>query len=233
LRWAFVNAGHSAEIFVAGSEIEHRDLCESNGCQWVEHENEPVGAKWNAVARRALDWAADYIFILGSDDFFSDSLIAEYVDLPRQRVVHAGLRGVYIYEPESDRLLSLMANQGRFCTKPGDSDLRVAKKGSKPAVGTGRLVHRSCFDWHETYWEPHKNRALDASLQKTLRLPPARLISLSEGRLAVDVKTGTNIWSFDSLAEVYSGCLLESSDILHSLPEWEAIRSLAVPQPGR
>lgn len=228
IRKQFNDAGISTQIFVAGDEPEHSELCRQHEGAWAECENTYLGAKWNQVAKAALKWGADYIFILGSDDFFGPGLIDRYITAIRKNSVHAGLQGIYMYEPRTDRALRLVADtKGNYPTAPGAVTVRRIHR-NKPVIGAGRLLHRSIFAGHDYYWEPEKNRALDASMTKTLRLPPARLFVPSPEQLAVDIKTETNIWSFDTLLDVFkdTGCVLPDSSELHSLPEWQEIRAL-------
>ncbi len=225
----FSDAGFETQIFVAGSEPEHRALCQQHSGTWVEYWNDYLGAKWNQVARSALDWGADYIFILGSDDFFGPGLIEQHIKYAKLGYKHIGLRGIYMYEPATDRTLRLVVDaNGYYPTAAGASRLQLVTR-SRPAIGAGRLLRSTCFGTQEFFWEPEKNRALDASMTKTLKLPAAAMIEPTAECLAVDVKTAENIWTFDSLNNVFaeSQCLQPDSSALHSLPEWEDIRSLA------
>lgn len=226
IRAQFAQDDIETEVFVAGSEPEHRELCHQHTGYWVEFENDFLGAKWNAVVHQALLWKPHYIFILGSDDFFSPALVSQYARLAKRDVLHVGVRGVYIYDLESQGVLRLIADRrGQFPSKPGQAQVRRVAR-HRLAVGTGRLVHRALFQGKQYFWEPQKNQALDASLHKTLELPQAHVLEINSVHTALDVKSDTNIWSFDKLAELFPGCRRETTEDLHGIPEFEEIRSL-------
>lgn len=64
--------GIDLDIVVAGdSEIE-QDIAELAGAYYVEHENLPLAAKYQAAVARARELNPDYIVTLGSDSWISD-----------------------------------------------------------------------------------------------------------------------------------------------------------------
>lgn len=240
IRQQLRNGGIDCEIFVGGSESAHLLLCYSNKGQWVQVENNPLGAKWNAVVNRALLWGADYIFILGSDDFFNSHLIDQYAGLARQGIPYAGLASMYFFEPASDRLMLLdVRRKARsfITTFPGRRDIRrirgVEGYQNTPryqTLGAGRLIHRSFLEGRDHIWEPNKNSALDASMTKTCELPRAFELQVSPQFLAVDVKTDTNIWSFSAMETWFPEQFLSATEILAGLPELEELRQLTSPR---
>lgn len=236
--------GFEAQVCVAGSESAHRALCLEHKGAWIEADNKKLGAKWNSVVRYALNvYGADYIFILGSDDFFGSGLIAQYAGLIRQDVPYAGIATMYMYEPWSDRLLMLdparKAGMEPGVRGHGKCDIRYIRPrtaahratfieaSKRQTLGAGRLIHRSLLPMDDIFWEPDRTSSLDASMTKTCNLPGPFEMRVSPDFIAVDVKNGLNIWSFDALLEWYPGGLLPSSDFLSSLPEWEEIRQFA------
>jgi hypothetical protein len=235
----FADNGVKAGIFVAGSESAHYKLCEYNKGMWVEAPNSQLGEKWNTVARAALAWGADYLFILGSDDFFDDAMIREYARQARAGVQYAAIRAMYMYEPDTDRAI-LFDNRNRLKPTPPDgnkSHVQIIYMGQsqqdplKVMMGAGRLLHRSLFANREYFWEPNKSSGLDASMRRTLELPTPHVIPIETG-IALDVKTAANIWPLDTLIEWYPGCELHDTKLLAGLPEWDDIRNLASNSPG-
>lgn len=241
----FREAGIEAQAFVSGSESAHGRLhlkYEESGvaAPWVEAPNRPLGHKWNLTAQAALAWDADYLFILGSDDFFDDRMVREYARLAQSGMDYAAMRTIYMFEPSSGRAI-LFDNAKRLKPSPvdgpHDGKVQIVYLGASKAdpakvtMGAGRLIHRKFFEGHSEFWEPQKSRALDASMQKLLQLPEAHIISSDIG-IAVDVKTEENIWPLDDLIEWYPDCALPDTTVLSSLPEWDDIRSLAAASEG-
>lgn len=230
-RFRAVFQQHGFETFtaVSGSEPEHAALCRAHGGLWVEHENRPLGAKWNAVAHAALARGADYLFILGSDDFFSTSLLLQYADALKDRVPYVGLDGLYIYSLPLDQLLSFHPRiEGRHLViqpTPDHPKLMIAYPKNNPTLlGSGRCIQRSLFMNRETYWDADRDHGLDASLARNLVLPLPKLLVRDSDSFAVDVKSGgANIWSFDHLRDT---CAPAPPELIHSLPEWEALQCL-------
>lgn len=235
------SSGIDARVFVGGSESAHFQLCAtSRHGQWVEAANGQLGEKWNSTARAALAWGADYIFILGSDDFFDDAMIHEYARLATADVPYAAMRTIYMYEPISERAV-LFDNAKRLKPSHADSPdpskcqiIFLGESQKNPALttmGAGRLIHCSFFEGHDTFWSPNKSSGLDASMTATLGLPLAHIVPTETG-IALDVKTAENIWSLDSLIEWYPDCELPNASILAGLPEWDDIRTLDLTTPG-
>lgn len=254
----FDDAEHAAEVFVGGSEWSHRDLCRLWEGNWIQTPNNPLGAKWNAVVTRALDFRPDYIFILGSDDFFSPALIDQYIEVINRRVRFAGLSSIYFHEPKSartlyyhmDRATSVPVIQststweaGQIPRSRGMCDIRsprrkvdirtIRSKVGRSAFGAGRLIHRSYFLGHTEFWDLNIDKALDASMDRCLNLGRVHQIHLGGQSVALDVKTPENIWTFDSLIEKSPLCVESSSEMLAAIPEWPDIQSLANQAEGR
>lgn len=209
-RFAF--HGFTAHIVVSGSEPAHASLARQHGATWLRIANDPLGRKWNAVAERACCDGADFLLILGSDDFLSDAIIDRYVDLIRAGWLYMGLQGIYFYEPASQRLALYQ--------------LRIGKNRHGAPIGAGRLIStrllRSC---QYRPWQDTLNRRLDASMTRGSNLPEARLIRVGPAMQAVDVKSGTNLWDFDVLHERYPRLKLLDGP-LEQIPEWERLAKL-------
>lgn len=234
VRTTFHQQGVDAQVFVAGSESAHLQLCNKYLAHWVEASNSQLGEKWNKAARAALDWGADYLFILGSDDFFDDAMIREYARQAKAGVQYAAIRAMYMYEPSTERAI-LFDNRNRLKPTPPDgnkSHVQIIYLGESQQdplsvmMGAGRLLHRSLFANREHYWEPNKSSGLDASMRRTLALPTPHVIPIETG-IALDVKTAANIWPIDTLIDWYPGCELPDTHLLAGLPEWDDIRHLA------
>ena len=230
----FRAAGHVACAFVGGDEDVHRDLCADNGACWVEVENKPLGHKWNAVAADALSWGADYLFILGMDDFFTPSLLALYPPVLHAGHPYVGLRSLYFYHTQLRQALHLCTGwHGELPFTRGRSNVvRVRTKTMQRTAifGCGRVLHRSLFQQPgDEFWEASRNHALDASLARRLRLPSAHLLPVNDRTAFVlDVKTASdNITPWERLQESFALPLLPDLSILAAVPEWPALLQLS------
>lgn len=235
VRMQLRDADIQSDAIVAGSEDSHEELSYQAGGYWVYSENERLGQKWNDVVNAALRDGADYIFILGSDDFFGPGLIKQYISSIQRGVRYVGMSGLYFYEPTTNRTLLLQADQwGNYPSAPDACRVqRLKHKRKQTFFGAGRLLHRSFFEGHEQFWKPDICHGLDANMARNLNLPPAdELIFTSPEAVLVDVKTRENIWSFDKLAAVYPFCLQPDASALASLPELSLIRSTLAGETG-
>lgn len=209
LQRRFAAHGLTLTVTVAGSEPTHQRLALLHNAAWIPVENRPLGAKWNAAVEAACRSGADYLLILGSDDFLSDAVVDRYAVLIREGWYYLGLGSLYFYEPRSDRLALYNLCRGRY--------------GSP--LGAGRLLHRTLLEPQGFRpWLDCLNRALDADMRRRCDLPPGRLLHMGGDLVAVDVKTDTNIWSFDRLAEAYPALDYRTSPL--PIPEWPALAQL-------
>ena len=210
----FATHGIRTRLIAAGSEPAHARLARAHGAMWCRVANAPLGRKWNAAAETACLAGADYLLILGSDDFLSDALVDRYAALLRAGWLYVGLSGIYFYEPASGRLaLYQLRRKGQ--TRYG------------APIGAGRLLStRLLQTTNGRPWQDGLNRRLDASMTRTALLPPARLLRVGPGCEAVDVKTAANLWTFDVLHERYPRLRLRPGP-LRDIPEWPGFAALA------
>ena len=64
-------------VICIGHDREDQDLCQSFGADWITHDNEPLGAKWNAGFLAAKKLNAEGVLFCGSSDWISKSYIEE------------------------------------------------------------------------------------------------------------------------------------------------------------
>ena len=209
--------GCDAEIVVAGSESAHYRLAEQFGGIWAEAPNAPLGAKFNAAASLAYHRNADYILILGADDFLSPRV----VDIMANRVLrdgkpYVGLSGCWFYDLAT----------GRACMLEEYAAGHV-QRGNP--IGLGRMVHRDLLPASGRPWDDRVNRGLDHSMATRCQLPAATIVPASELNVAVDVKTADNLWSFDHLAGSFRLGVRVDPKPLWEIPEWDMIQALRLP----
>ena len=211
----FAEHGLTVSVTVAGSEPRHRRLAERHGATWVEAANAPLGAKWNAAAQSAYRSGADYLLIMGSDDFLSDPLIDQYAAALHAGWRYLGLSGIYFFEPRTGRLAIFSATGARYGAP----------------LGAGRMVHQSLLPDTGRPWLDCRNRGLDHDMQSRCELPPAKLFAVTPEAPAVDVKTETNLWTFDKLTVAYPPSHPCTGPL--NLPEWSLLARLGTPVADR
>jgi hypothetical protein len=203
--------GIRSTVTVAVSEAWHILTAVQHQAETVMVPNEPLGMKWNAAVEQACAFGADYVLILGSDDFLSDPLIDRYAALIRDGWLYMGLSGLYFYEPATQRLAYHESGPATY---------------GNP-LGAGRLLHRTLLErtGHRP-WSDTISRRLDTDMRLRLDLPPAKLMAVTPEEPAVDVKTETNLWGFDRLRVAYGTTMVEAGHPRLEIPEWEAICAL-------
>ena len=159
------------------SEESYISVCDANGINWIMTPNKPLGAKWNAGLREALNHEWDYLLILGSDDLISNDLIYRYMSYEGWDMI--GVRDLYLYK-----------------------DGRVKYFASKrlKTIGAGRLLKRSAIEKCGMLWSDHKNKGLDGNCSKRLRMKRLKEVAINMGdSIVVDIKSDVNMNSFDKL----------------------------------
>lgn len=213
LRDTWRDWGHECAVYVAGSEDEHRQLAADHGGHWVEAYNDPLGAKFNAAAQRAFHEGADYILVMGSDDFIAPKALDVMAVRMGQGATYVGFTGCWFHDLAT----------GRTCLfeyPPGHP-----QRGTP--VGLGRLVHRSLLPKHGRPWQDDLNRSLDWSMTQRCKLPKATVIGVGETIVTLDVKTAANIWAFDRVAR--GRAVTQGHTALELVPEWPMLAALGQP----
>lgn len=214
LRYHFSTCGIQAGVYVSGNEAEHHRLCLQHAGVWVNCPNKAVGQKYNEAVQAACHDGADYVLILGSDDFMSGGLIERYIDAIASEVTYIGAIGAYYYEPSTNRCAYF----------PGYPRNHRAHGQS---MGAGRLLHRSLMEQRNYRpWPDQQRRGCDAKMHRILHLPKHYLLPIDPDGVLVDVKTDVNIWAFNRLHQLHGMEDVEPEPILSTLPEWQAIRNL-------
>jgi hypothetical protein len=203
--------GIETSIVAAVSEPEHAHLALEFGGIPAEVPNRPLGNKWNFAWRTAHKEEPDYLFIIGSDDFFADQLIERYIPHMKAGKPYIGIYDMYFCEPASKRA-------ALFTGYDTDHSLYGTP------LGTGRMIARGLLPRHPWPW--HAEIGLDGDITTKLWDKPRVMIPVSATAPAIDVKTETNMWSYDKLQQSYKGAGFVPADcdtILRALPEGEEI----------
>jgi len=174
---------------------ENLEIAGEYDCDTIETNNQPLGAKCNALLYAATETGVDYIVWIGSDDWIHPSVfdpITEQDKLPGRPVIHTG-RQLAIVDMSSGQLSRLRVG-GRFGAVPWVMDARVLRNAVVTRMKGQRLA----------LINPKEKRGLDGALVKALRLGRVNFDwSFSDPTefRCVDFKTRTNITPFEGLAK--------------------------------
>ena len=187
---------------------------------FCEMPNAPLGRKFNATLTAAREIGADVVCITGSDDVMCER-VAHALDVHIvDATPYVGLRDLYFHETWT----------GRTGYWPG---YHQRHRIGEPA-GCHRLIRREVLeglDWH--LWEDERDRGMDHSSFKSLarvHAEPALITVRDLDGCAVDLKSATNLWSYDHVMPQ----TLPDDTILDRLPEGVSamIRDLQVEEPA-
>lgn len=148
--------------------------------------NEPLSAKHNALLAHILEFSqADYFLQIGSDDVFLPDGDLLYFEAMSKGVHNVGCTSIYFIDAIKERAVEWVY------------DARDANK----LFGAGRLFSREAvelaFEGGEL-WNREANRSLDFISEDhliDLGYLPEKLNE--QAPYIVDIKSDTNIWSFD------------------------------------
>jgi hypothetical protein len=182
------------EMLVVGSEGElSRSMTENAGFLYLEHENNPVSAKWNAGLKALRKHDPSHVMVLGSDDFISDNLLKCFIE-----EIDYGFDGVIgIMDSYFISLSERAADFNNCIYWYGYPSLNI--------LGSARCVSRrvlDAVDWE--LWPKNKDSELDRlSRLKMFKCgvsgPTLGFSVREEGWLHIDIKTRGNISSMTPL----------------------------------
>ncbi len=201
--------GVNLSLVVAGSE--HDDSLwethcfeiarEYKGVTWLEHENDPVGKKWNYALAYLKKLKFDVVMILGSDDLITPQFVLKGLSVLQEGYDITGVKDMYVLNSEDGEMVFW-------------EGYAAARKGV--SIGAGRMLTRELVEKaNYKLWDDGLNCSLDGSTM--------RILSTIEGVrednfecserdkvLVIDVKSPVNIWKYD----VWNGIPVESEDML-------------------
>lgn len=171
-------------VVAVGSEGEDsRRLAEDNGAHYVEHENQPLGAKWNAALKEAEQFNPDGVVVLGSDNLVSESFFSFVERNLSAKVDYFGLLDGWMYQPADERFWYWPGYVGGRCNEP---------------IGSSRCYSGELLDrigWHHL-WDDRLHRNLDGSATRhlaDLSIHPRVYNGVSEGVFHLGIKTAINL----------------------------------------
>jgi hypothetical protein len=179
---------HDFKVFCVGSEGNaSRELAESFGFTYIEHTNDKLGQKWNAVTRAARSFNPDYCLMMGSDDVMTPDLFNRYLPYMRNGIDYIGTLDWYFYDTVTRKSLYWKGYRKAF------------NRGVTCGAGrmlSGRLMN--ALDWEP--WENDRNHnLLDTAMENRLKginHSRASFIIGDLGGMGLDIKSSTNMTPF-------------------------------------
>lgn len=181
--WAEHTSQFGLPVFASVTEGDAANVLTAQrfGFTYREMPNEPVGDKFQIALDMAMEAGCDAVMILGSDDFISAAWIeaasgaldnGEGYITPASAAVHSPSKGTY-----------LIKFNGR----------------SASAGGAGRCVHREAVLKADGLWRLSRSRALDSESHGRLLAAGFTCKVVNTAQVpVVDIKTGTNIWRWET-----------------------------------
>lgn len=187
--------GFDFKLFVGGDWADD-DGVNLNAClstlkqhefTWVNYPNKPLSNKWNATLNKAIQEGFDYALILGSDDIIDNDFLRSSV----LNVLDMGYVGVSDFYLVNTNNLSMKKWIGYQNDRKGES------------IGAGRMIDLDILQskgFKGGLWEEGLNKGLDASMTNTLKGfgMECSVTSCNDTGVLIDVKSDTNIWSYES-----------------------------------
>lgn len=192
-------------ILAIVSRTEDAELCYEMKVPYCWYPNEQLGAKWNHGLKIAKEYDWDHLVTLGSDDIVKESLFNLYSTTDQDVLI-------------TDKIHFIEVSTGR------------ATLLTRGRIGAGRRISRRAIErCGYNLWTDSRNQSLDMDSNGALGRAGFACAEVNTDPHVIDLKTGTNIWSFDhvsrhgmfvSLDAALNGCEeATKQQILQLLPE--------------
>lgn len=224
--WRIRNLAHASKHTVrrvaVGSHVEDltRPALRADQAGWTYFDapNSPLGRKHQALLAGIRSWPFDALVIIGSDNWLSDGLIDAYVEVIEklggvQRPLTFGVRDCYFVNTAD----------GRSVYWPGYPPGR--RHGE--SIGAGRLYTRAALEAVDfELWPRTANFGLDRAATEKLRSVGAAASAVTQAQLGrearvIDLKSATNIWSFDRFTKAAGAKCTSTAAALSAFPKDE------------
>jgi len=162
--------GINVVTLACGSEGDKsRALAESCGAEYMEHDNEPLAAKYNAALAGAMALNPDAVMILGSDCLVNEAIFISWAKYISDGMESLGILDGYVFDTASQSLVQWNGYRRKLL--------------HGQTLGSGRCFSRKFLDTAEwRMWDSRKNGCLDwSSTQRINRLKPASAKAPMEG----------------------------------------------------
>ena len=148
------------KVICSGDGVAERELCEELGAVWVAHQNKPLGAKWNAAFRGAIQFNPDAVLYVGSSDFLSDNWLPVMQPYVEQHGF-AGVPGCHFLDIGGEACDEL-----RCCYWPGYRFTKYHRDRFDETIGIGCMISGALMD--KVGWEPFDSK-YDNSLDRSMK----------------------------------------------------------------
>jgi len=173
-----INKNLVKHVVCVGGPLE-RETCESAGAIFVEHENNPLGKKWNAGFEKARTLGCDGALFVGSSDWLSDNWLSYMVPL----------LGEYDLIGKADFYLLDIGETRRACHWLG----YTGERRNEP-IGIGRVVSARILD--KINWQPFNpamNNSMDYQMLQNVDAHNGRSVMIVEDSME-SLSISTNRW---------------------------------------
>lgn len=128
-------------VILIGHEPEAAQLAVKMDCEWIEHPNSPLGAKWNAGFMAAKKYKPDAVLFAGSSDWISDNYF-ELCSYFINEYEAIGKLGCHFVDKRNGKL--------RLVNWPG---YRIGPRANE-TIGIGRMISYRILD--KIGWSPFR-----------------------------------------------------------------------------
>jgi len=177
------------DLLCAGSEGHNsQHLAVINGWDYIEHPNQPLTQKHNALTMEALKRGAEAVQLIGSDDILSPRLI-EYVlqNYSAEADYLLGLKDLYFYSQRTGKAIhhkGFIGNKIEF------------------SIGCGRVFSRRILTQMDgrPWGNDIQHRGLDLLCSRRMKALgiSERLVTMEEAGEAVDIKTDIGLTKMET-----------------------------------
>lgn len=171
--------GFDISVVIACSTEREAEYFSKNGCVALVTGNEWLGEKWNHAIEYAWEHDAEYVMMLGSDDFVNPKLIDLYLPYIKQKNPFFGIERMYILDWEKDVIKEFNGWSGN----------------QRIAFGAAKMIHKKALNVMGGRPGREKvKRGLDTYIMTNLRYKGIEeTIVPTNDYYVIDVKTKDNI----------------------------------------
>lgn len=203
---------HVDQVICIGHEPEAKELCESLGAEWVQHDNQPLGAKWNAGFMAAKKYEPTGILFVGSSDWVSDDYVTDNKELLNEFDL-IGKLGCYFAD---------IGKEARLAYWPGYTD---ARRSGEP-IGIGRLISARILEkmgWHP--FNGQMNHSMDWSMWSKITRLNGQVQIIDSGKL---LSISTDKWeNKHNFVDCLNGKLpSQKENVLHLVNDFPELTQL-------
>lgn len=156
-------------VICVGSNDHDKQVCTNSGALWVDHDNYPLGKKWNSGFIRAKELNPDAVLFVGSSDWVSSNWIESLSPYLKSHAL-VGPAGCWFGDFNKQQM--------RLVSWPGYAKGTTNKQArllrANEPIGIGRLLRNDLLEFME--WQPFSdlqdssldwimyNKAIDSNL---------------------------------------------------------------------